>query len=109
MPDTLLLVEMGVLLLAIGAFAGVSAGLLGVGGGIVLVPAFFYAFQALGYSGPQLFQVCLATSLATIVGDVAALGDLAQPEGRRRLGDPEDLGARNHRRRNSWACWWPRR
>jgi uncharacterized protein len=30
------------LLLVIGAFAGVIAGLLGVGGGIVLVPAFFY-------------------------------------------------------------------
>ena len=39
----------------------------GVGGGIVLVPAFFYAFQTLGYGGPQLMQVCLATSLATIV------------------------------------------
>ncbi len=55
------------LLLAIGALAGVLAGLLGVGGGIVLVPAFFYAFQTLGYDGPQLMQLCLATSLATIV------------------------------------------
>ena len=44
-----------------------AALLLGVGGGIVLVPAFFYAFSALGYGGPQLMQVCLATSLATIV------------------------------------------
>lgn len=67
MPDLLLLVEMTVLLAAIGAFAGVVAGLLGVGGGIVLVPAFFYAFSALGFGGPQLMQVCLATSLATIV------------------------------------------
>jgi uncharacterized membrane protein YfcA len=56
-----------VLLLGIGAFAGVIAGLLGVGGGIVLVPAFFYAFGHLGYGGAQLMQVCLATSLATIV------------------------------------------
>jgi uncharacterized membrane protein YfcA len=45
----------------------VLAGLLGVGGGIVLVPAFFYAFQTLGYEGPQLMQMCLATSLATII------------------------------------------
>jgi uncharacterized membrane protein YfcA len=67
MPDTTLLVEMGLLLAAIGAFAGVLAGLLGVGGGIVLVPAFFYAFQTLGYDGPQLMQMCLATSLATII------------------------------------------
>lgn len=67
MPDTFLLIQMAVLLLVIGAFAGVLAGLLGVGGGIVLVPAFFYAFQTLGYGGDQLMQLCLATSLATII------------------------------------------
>ena len=54
-------------LLVIGAFAGVVGGLLGVGGGIVLVPAFFYAFTHLGYGGAQVMQVCTATSLATIV------------------------------------------
>ncbi|SDN27673.1 Uncharacterized membrane protein YfcA [Lutimaribacter pacificus] len=67
MPDTMLLLEMFLLLVVIGGFAGVLAGLLGVGGGIVLVPAFFYTFKTLGYDGPQLMQVCLATSLATIV------------------------------------------
>jgi uncharacterized membrane protein YfcA len=67
MPETILLIQMLVVLLVIGAFAGVLAGLLGVGGGIVLVPAFFYAFQTLGYDGPQLMQMCLATSLATII------------------------------------------
>ena len=67
MPDTTLLLQMLIMLMIIGAFAGVLAGLLGVGGGIVLVPAFFYAFQTLGYDGPQLMQVCLATSLATII------------------------------------------
>jgi uncharacterized membrane protein YfcA len=61
------LITMGVLLLAVGAFAGVLAGLLGVGGGIILVPAFFYVFNALGYPDFQLMQVCLATSLATII------------------------------------------
>jgi uncharacterized protein len=55
------------LLVAIGALAGVVAGLLGVGGGIVLVPAFLHTFLALGYDGPAVMQVCLATSLATIV------------------------------------------
>lgn len=63
----MLLAQMAGLLLVIGAFAGVIAGLLGVGGGIVLVPAFFYTFTALGYGGAQLMQICLATSLATIV------------------------------------------
>ena len=67
MPDTMLLLQMLIMLMIIGAFAGVLAGLLGVGGGIVLVPAFFYAFQTLGYDGPQLMQMCLATSLATII------------------------------------------
>ncbi|MEQ6202708.1 sulfite exporter TauE/SafE family protein [Sulfitobacter sp. HNIBRBA2951] len=67
MPDTILLIQMAVMLMVIGAFAGVLAGLLGVGGGIVLVPAFFYAFQTLGYGGEQLMQLCLATSLATII------------------------------------------
>lgn len=64
-PMTLAL--MGFMLLAIGAFAGVLAGLLGVGGGIVLVPAFFYAFSVLGFDSPQLMQMCLGTSLATII------------------------------------------
>lgn len=67
MPDTVLLTQMLAMLLATGAFAGVMAGLLGVGGGIILVPAFYYVFQSLGYDGPQLMQICLATSLATII------------------------------------------
>ncbi|MEE9453452.1 MAG: sulfite exporter TauE/SafE family protein [Paracoccaceae bacterium] len=55
------------LLLFIGAIAGVIAGLLGVGGGIVLVPAFYYTFTTLGYDSAQMMQICVATSLATIV------------------------------------------
>ncbi|EPX81419.1 sulfite exporter TauE/SafE family protein [Salipiger mucosus] len=55
------------LLAVTSAFAGVIAGLLGVGGGIVLVPAFLFTFETLGYDSPQLMQVCLATSLGTIV------------------------------------------
>ena len=67
MPDLAHLLPMLALLLAIGAFAGVIAGLLGVGGGIILVPAFYYAFAGLGHDGPDLMRVCLATSLATII------------------------------------------
>jgi uncharacterized protein len=67
MPELSLLLPMIAALVVIGAFAGVIGGLLGVGGGIVLVPAFFYAFGHLGYGGDQLMQVCVATSMATIV------------------------------------------
>jgi uncharacterized membrane protein YfcA len=67
LPPIAELVPLAAFLVVIGAFAGIIAGLLGVGGGIVLVPAFLYTFTALGYGGPHIMQVCLATSLATIV------------------------------------------
>lgn len=67
MPDLWTLLPFVGFLLGVGAFAGVLAGLLGVGGGIVLVPSFYYVFQQLGYAGPQLMQICVATSLATII------------------------------------------
>jgi uncharacterized membrane protein YfcA len=67
MTDLATWLPMLLLLVFIGGIAGVIAGLLGVGGGIVLVPAFFYTFSHLGYDGPQLMQVCLGTSLATIM------------------------------------------
>lgn len=67
LPDLAQLLPLALLLVVIGAGAGIIAGLLGVGGGIVLVPAFLYTFLALGYDGPQIMQVCLATSLATII------------------------------------------
>lgn len=54
-------------LLAVGGVAGLLAGLLGVGGGIVLVPAFLALFTHMGYGSDGLMQVCLATSLATII------------------------------------------
>ena len=54
-------------LLLTGAFAGVLAGLLGVGGGIVIVGALFYVFSSLEYPAETMMHVCVATSLATIV------------------------------------------
>lgn len=55
------------LIAASGAIAGIISGLLGVGGGIILVPAFFYVFTALGYQPDQLMQICVATSTGTII------------------------------------------
>ncbi len=67
MPEISELLPVLGLLVAGGAAAGVLAGLLGVGGGIVLVPLFFYSFDYLGYDNASLMQICVATSLATIV------------------------------------------
>jgi uncharacterized membrane protein YfcA len=67
MPELSTLLPILLLLMAIGAVAGIFAGLLGVGGGIILVPAFYYTFSGLGYNSPQLVQICVATSLATII------------------------------------------
>ena len=54
-------------LAATGVFAGVLAGLLGVGGGIVIVPVLFFLFQGFGVSAESAMLVATATSLATIV------------------------------------------
>lgn len=53
--------------LLIGAFAGVMAGLLGVGGGLIIVPALVFLFAGQGMSGAVLTHVAVGTSLATIV------------------------------------------
>jgi uncharacterized membrane protein YfcA len=67
LPEMSELLPMLALIAGIGAFAGVIAGLLGVGGGIILVPAFYFAFEGLGYGPDGLMQLCLGTSLATII------------------------------------------
>ncbi len=54
-------------LAATGVFAGILAGLLGVGGGIVIVPVLFFLFQSFGVSPESAMLVATATSLATIV------------------------------------------
>lgn len=54
-------------LLATGAVAGVLAGLLGVGGGIVIVPMLYYVFGALDFPPETRMHVAVGTSLATIV------------------------------------------
>ena len=54
-------------LVATGVFAGLLAGLLGVGGGIVIVPVLFFLFQRFGVSPESAMLVATATSLATIV------------------------------------------
>ncbi|MEP3428968.1 MAG: sulfite exporter TauE/SafE family protein [Roseibium sp.] len=68
--EDLSLVSLGLLavaLLATGVVAGVIAGLLGVGGGIVIVPVLYYMFTALNVGQTVLMHVAVGTSLATIL------------------------------------------
>ena len=55
------------MVLATGLVGGVLAGLLGVGGGIVIVPVFEFALTLLGVDPGVRMHVAVATSLATIV------------------------------------------
>lgn len=61
------LLPFAALLLVAGAGAGIIAGLLGVGGGIVVVPVLFHLFTHLGVDEAIRMQVAVGTSLATIV------------------------------------------
>ena len=64
LPDVLLLLSA---LVAAGLAGGIVAGLFGVGGGTVIVPAVFYAFEVLGVGGDSNLHTAIGTSLLTIV------------------------------------------
>lgn len=53
--------------LAIGATVGFLAGLLGIGGGMVMVPMLVFVFTAKGFPPEHLMHLSLATSMATIL------------------------------------------
>ena len=54
-------------LLGAGAFAGLIAGLFGVGGGTVIVPVLFWSFELLGMGGEGILHVAVGSSLLSIV------------------------------------------
>jgi uncharacterized membrane protein YfcA len=61
--------QYGVLILSMGLaglFAGLVAGLFGIGGGVVIVPTLFFLLTQMGYSETAM-HVAVSTSLATIV------------------------------------------
>jgi len=61
------LLGLALALLATGMVAGVLAGLLGVGGGIVIVPVLYHLFTLLGIDESVRMHLTVGTSLATII------------------------------------------
>lgn len=59
--------EIFVASLLLGIFAGLAAGLFGIGGGALIVPILSWLFAAQGFNAEQLLLIAVATSLATAV------------------------------------------
>ena len=59
--------SLAIALLSTGVIAGLLAGLLGVGGGIVIVPVLYHVFTLLGIDETLKMHIAVGTSLATIV------------------------------------------
>jgi uncharacterized protein len=71
----------GATLLAAGVVAGVLSGLLGVGGGIVVVPVLYHGFSRLGIDPAVRQHVAVATSLATVAVTAARSARLHHSRG----------------------------
>ena len=65
--ETGFLIQLALGLIVTGAASGLLAGLLGVGGGIVIVPVLFLVLEVLAFPPETAMHMAVATSLATIV------------------------------------------
>ena len=65
--DVAELIELALLLVAVGALAGFLAGVFGIGGGAVLVPVFYECFRLAGVPLEVRMPLCVGTSLAVII------------------------------------------
>ena len=61
------LVELALILVAVGAMSGFFAGLFGIGGGAILVPVFYECFRLAGVPLEARMPLCIGTSLAIII------------------------------------------
>lgn len=85
-------VQLFLALVMTGAVSGVLAGLLGVGGGIVIVPVLYFVFQSLGMDSVGAMSLATGTSLATIVPTSMS-----------------SIRSHNHRKNIDWnliRAWW---
>lgn len=81
-------------LIATGLISGVMAGLLGIGGGIIMVPAMVLAYQLLGYDPAVIMHVAVGTSLGVII-----------PTGLRSAQSHNKRGAVDWAIAKSWGPW----
>src|SRR5213082_2174123 len=65
--DTSELLELALLLVAVGALSGFLAGLFGIGGGAILVPVFYECFRLAGVPLEVRMPLCIGTSLSIII------------------------------------------
>jgi uncharacterized membrane protein YfcA len=61
------LVELTLMLVAVGALSGFFAGIFGIGGGAILVPVFYECFRLAGVPLEVRMPLCIGTSLAIII------------------------------------------
>src|SRR3954464_9064254 len=61
------LVELALMLVAVGCLSGFFAGIFGIGGGAILVPVFYECFRLAGVPLEVRMPLCIGTSLAVII------------------------------------------
>jgi uncharacterized membrane protein YfcA len=61
------LLELALLLVAVGTLSGFLAGVFGIGGGAILVPVFYECFRLAGVPLEVRMPLCIGTSLAIII------------------------------------------
>src|SRR6201999_3910840 len=61
------ILELALLLVAVGALAGFLAGVFGIGGGAILVPVFYECFRLAGVPLDVRMPLCIGPSLAIII------------------------------------------
>src|SRR5258708_11423058 len=61
------LLELVLLLVAVGTLSGFLAGVFGIGGGAILVPVFYECFRLAGVPLEVRMPLCIGTSLAVII------------------------------------------